>query len=82
MTKGKLFDPANHDMDRNSFVEFLQRGVKFFNIRDEVNASLVEESEWGKFFKFEIKKKPGRLTKRYVIQKLHCGKAAAKWMTK
>ena len=82
MTKGKLFDPDNHDMDRNTFVEFIQKGIKFFNIRGEVDASVVRDSEWDIFFKFELEKKPGRLTKNYVIQKLQCGKAAAKWITR
>lgn len=84
MTKGKLFDPSNYDMHRNEFLEFLQRGIKYFNIRGAtaVDARTVKESEWGKFFEFELNEKPGRLKKRYVILKLHCGKAAAKWLTR
>ena len=82
MTKGRLFDPANHDMDRNEFLKFIQRGIKYFNIRAEVSLDEVKESEWEKFFDFEIKKKPGRISKKYVILKLHCGKAAAKWLSK
>ena len=82
MTKGDLFNPDTYDMDRNSFVEFIQKGIKFFNIRAEVDSSIVKDSEWAKFFSFELEKKPGRLTKNYVIMKLQCGKAAAKWHTK
>jgi hypothetical protein len=82
MTRGHLFDPKTNDMDRNSFIEFIQQGIKFFNIRAEADASLVKDSEWAKFFKFEIKKKPGRLTKNYVIKKLQCGKAACKWLSR
>ena len=79
ITKGKLFDPSANEMDRNEFVKFLQKGIKFFNIRSEINLDILKESDWAKFFKFEIHKRPGRINKRYVIQKLHCGKAAAKW---
>lgn len=82
LTKGDLFDPTNHDMDRNEFVEFLQRGIKFFNIRNPVEVEDVKNSEWGKFFDFEIKKRPGRINKKYVVLKLHCGKASAKWHTR
>jgi hypothetical protein len=82
LTKGSLFDPAEHDMDRNSMVEFLQRGIKYFNVRNPVTLDDVRGSEWEKFFKFELNKKPGRINKRYVILKLHCGKAAAKWLTR
>jgi hypothetical protein len=82
LTKGDLFDPAKHDMDRNEFVEFLQRGVKYFNIRNPVEVEDVKNSEWGKFFDFELKKRPGRINKKYVVLKLHCGKASAKWHTR
>jgi len=82
LTKGSLFDPNEHDMDRNSMVEFLQRGIKYFNVRNPVTLDDVRSSEWEKFFKFELNKKPGRINKRYVILKLHCGKAAAKWLTR
>ena len=82
MTKGNLFDPENYEMNRNEFLEFLQRGIKYFNVRNPVEISDVRDSEWAKFFKFELKDKPGRLKKRYVIIKLHCGKAACKWITR
>lgn len=82
MTKGNLFDPAANEMDRNSFVEFLQKGIKFFNIRGEVTPDIVKDSEWAKFFDFELKKKPGRITKKYAVLKLHCGKASAKWLSR
>ena len=82
MTKGSLFDPAKHDMDRNAMVEFLQRGIKYFNVRNPVTLDDVRESEWKNFFDFELAKKPGRINKKYVVLKLHCGKAAAKWLTR
>ena len=82
MTKGHLFDPAENGMDRNEFVEFIQRGIKYFNVRNPVEVEDVKESEWAKFFDFEIKKRPGRIDKKYVVIKLHCGKAAAKWLSK
>lgn len=82
MTKGNLFDPSTNEMDRNAFVDFLQKGIKFFNIRGEVTPDIVKDSEWAKFFDFELKKKPGRITKRYCVLKLHCGKASAKWLSR
>jgi len=82
MTKGHLFDPENHDMTRNEMVEFIQKGIKYFNIRNPVEVDTVKESEWAKFFDFELKKTPGRINKKYVILKLQCGKAAAKWLSK
>ena len=82
LTKGHLFDPEEHGMDRNKMVEFLQKGIKYFNIRSEVDKETLEDSEWVKFFDFELKKKPGRINKKYVILKLHCGKASAKWLTR
>ena len=82
LTKGDLFDPAKNDMDRNEMVEFIQRGIKYFNIRNPVEVEDVKESEWSKFFKYELDNKPGRINKKYVIQKLQCGKAAAKWHTR
>lgn len=82
MTNGHLFDPAHHDMDRNSMVELLQRGIKYFNVRNPVEPKDVKESEWAKFFKFELNKKPGKISKKYVVLKLHCGKAAAKWLSR
>lgn len=82
LTKGNLFDPENYDMDRNTFLEFLQKGIKYFNVRNPVDLNDVKESEWAKFFEYEIKEKPGRLKKKYVVIKLHCGKAAAKWLTR
>ena len=82
MTKGKLFDPASNDMDRNEMVKFLQKGIKYFNIRADVGVEEVKESEWAKYFDFEVKNKPGRINKKYVVLKLHCGKAACKWLSK
>ena len=82
MTKGNLFDPTANEMDRNAFVEFLQKGIKFFNIRGEVTPDIIKDSEWAKFFDFELKKKPGRITKKYAVLKLHCGKASAKWLSR
>lgn len=82
MTKGRLFDPAAHDKTRNEMVKFLQEGIKFFNIRNPVEVDTVKESEWAKFFDFEIRKRPGRINKKYVVLKLHCGKASAKWLSK
>lgn len=82
MTKGNLFDPKVYDMDRNSFVEFIQKGIKYFNVRNPVEVDDVKNSEWAKFFKYELDKKPGRINKKYVVLKLHCGKAAAKWLTR
>ena len=82
MTKGHLFDPEENGMDRNEFVEFLQKGVKYFNIRNPVEVDDVKDSDWAKFFDFEIKKRPGRINKKYVVAKLHCGKAAAKWLSR
>ena len=82
LTKGHLFTPSHYDMNRNEMVEFLQKGIKYFNVRNPVTPDDVKSSEWSKFFRFELEKKPGRLTKRYVVFKLHCGKAAAKWLTR
>lgn len=82
LTKGKLFDPANYDMNRNEMVEFLQRGIKYFNVRNPVTLDDVRGSEWEKFFEWELANKPGRLDKKYTVMKLHCGKAAAKWLTR
>jgi hypothetical protein len=79
MTKGDLFDPAKNDMEKKEFLSFLQRGVKYFNIRGEVDINDVKDSEWAKFFKFELAKKPGRINKKYCVLKMHCGKASAKW---
>jgi hypothetical protein len=82
MTKGHLFDPKEHDMDRDEFVKFIQRGIKYFNVRNPVEIEDVKNSEWAKFFDFELKKRPGRLKKKYVVLKMHCGKAAAKWLSR
>jgi hypothetical protein len=82
LTKGDLFDPAKNGMDRNEMVEFIQRGIKYFNIRNPVEIEDVKESEWSKFFKYELDNKPGRLNKKYVILKLQCGKAQCKWHTR
>ena len=82
LTKGHLFTPKHYDMTRNEMVEFLQKGIKYFNVRNPVTVDDVKSSEWSKFFSFELEKKPGRITKRYCILKLHCGKAAAKWLTR
>jgi hypothetical protein len=82
MTKGDLFNPSKNDMDRKEMIEFLQRGIKYFNIRNPVEVEDVKESEWAKFFKFELDNKPGRINKKYVILKLQCGKAQAKWHTR
>lgn len=82
LTKGDLFDPGKNGMERNEMVEFIQRGIKYFNIRNPVEIEDVKESEWSKFFKYELDNKPGRLNKKYVILKLQCGKAAAKWHTR
>jgi hypothetical protein len=82
MTKGHLFDPGEYDMDRDEFTKFLQRGIKFFNVRNPVTVEDVEGSEWAKFFDFELKKRPGRINKKYVVLKMHCGKAAAKWLAR
>ena len=80
-TKGKVFDPKSNDMEDKEFFEFIQRGIKFFNIRNPVEVEDVKQSEWKKFFNFELKNKPGRLNKKYVVLKMHCGKAAAKWLS-
>lgn len=82
LTKGNLFSPKKNGMDRNSFVEHIQKGIKYFNIRNPVTVDDVKDSDWRKFFKFEIEKKPGRINKKYVILKLHAGKAAAKWLSR
>ena len=82
LTKGDLFDPANNDMDRKEMIEFIQRGIKYFNIRNPVEVEDVKESEWAKFFKYELDNRPGRINKKYVIMKLQCGKAQAKWHTR
>lgn len=82
MTKGRLFDPRENDMTRDEMTKFIQRGIKFFNVRNPVEIDTVKNSEWAKFFDFELKKRPGRINKKYVILKLHCGKAAAKWLAK
>jgi hypothetical protein len=79
ITKGDLFDPGKNDMEKNEMVEFIQRGIKYFNIRNPVEVEDVKESEWSKFFKYELDNRPGRINKKYVIQKLQCGKAQAKW---
>ena len=82
MTKGDLFDPKHSDMHRNEFIKFIQRGIKYFNVRNPVEVIDVKNSEWSKFFAYELAHKPGRLKKRYVVIKLHCGKAACKWLTR
>ena len=82
MTKGNLFDPATNSMDRNEMVKFIQNGIKYFNVRNPVDAKDVRESEWKKFFAYELEHKPGRINKKYVILKLHAGKSAAKWLSK
>lgn len=82
MTKGKLFDSSKNDMETSEMIQFIQRGIKYFNVRNPVEQKDVRESEWSKFFRFELKHKPGRLTKKYVILKLHCGKASCKWLSK
>jgi hypothetical protein len=79
LTKGSLFDPKKNDMEKDEFVEFIQRGIKYFNVRNPVEVEDVKESEWKKFFKYELDNRPGRINKKYVILKLHCGKASAKW---
>lgn len=80
-TKGKMFDSKSNDMEDKEFLEFIQRGIKFFNIRNPVEIEDVKQSEWKKFFNFELKNKPGRLNKKYVILKLHCGKAQSKYLS-
>ena len=84
MTKGHLFDPKEHGHsdDPNEFFQFIQKGIKYFNVRNPIELDDVKESEWAKFFDFEIKKRPGRINKTYVVLKMHCGKAAAKWLAK
>ena len=82
LTKGRLFDPRLHDMHKNEMTNFIQKGIKYFNIRGNVDVDTVKESQWAKFFKFEIAKKPGRINKKYVILKLHAGKASAKYWAK
>lgn len=82
LTKGNLFSPDNNDLDKNSMVEFLQRGIKYFNVRNPVEIDDIKNSEWAKFFDYELKKKPGRLTKKYVVLKMHCGKAQCKYLSK
>lgn len=82
MTKGKFFDAQANGMDLKEMTDFLQRGIKFFNIRGEVDVEIVKDSEWAKFFDFELKKKPGRINKKYAVLKLHVGKAACKWLAR
>lgn len=82
VTKGKLFAPDSHDKHKNEMIELIQRGIKYFNVRNPVEKEDVEESEWAKFFDFELKKKPGRINKKYVVLKLHCGKAQCKYLSR
>lgn len=79
LTKGNLFNPEDKKMDLNEFIKFLQRGIKYFNVRNPVELEDVKNSEWSQYFDYEIKHRPGRITKKYVVLKMHCGKASAKW---
>jgi hypothetical protein len=79
--KGDSFNPYVHDMEPKEFLKFLQRGIKYFNIRQDITHKDVADSEWKQFFKHELKHNEP-LNKRIVIVKLHCGKANAKWHMK
>jgi hypothetical protein len=73
-----IFDPKRFDMGDDEFLEYIQRGIKHFNILGEVTRKEVTESEWKQLFRYELKHdKP--INKRYVILKLQCGKRNAKW---
>ena len=79
--RNTLFDHERHDMDPKEFLDFIQRGIKHFYILDPVTRDDVSNSEWKDFFKWELKhNKP--INKRYVVIKLHCGKANARWNIK
>lgn len=76
--RNDIFDPKRFDMEDKDFLDWVQRGIKHFNILGEVTRKEVFESEWKDLFKFELKNnKP--INKRYVILKLQCGKRNAKW---
>lgn len=76
--RNEVFDPEHHDMEPKKFLDWVQRGIKHFNILGEVTRDEVFNSEWRSLFKYELKhKKP--INKRYVILKLQCGRRNAKW---
>lgn len=76
--RNEVFDPEHHDMEPKEFLDWVQRGIKHFNILGKVTRDEVFNSEWRPLFKYELKhKKP--INKRYVILKLQCGRRNAKW---
>jgi hypothetical protein len=76
--RNEVFDPENHEMKPKEFLDWVQRGIKHFNILGEVSRKEIAESEWKPLFSYELKhNKP--INKRYAILKLQCGKRNAKW---
>lgn len=76
--RNDIFDPSRFDMEDKEFLDWIQRGIKHFNILGEVTRKEVFESEWKDLFKYELKHNEP-INKRYVILKLQCGKRNAKW---
>lgn len=76
--RNDIFDPSRFDMEGKDFLDWIQRGIKHFNILGEVTRKEVSESEWKPLFKYELKHNEP-INKRYVILKLQCGRRNAKW---
>lgn len=74
--RGRMFDPKRFNMKPREFIAFVQRGIKYFYIRAEVNRKDVFESEWRPLFKYELKNN-STINKKNVILKLQCGKRNA-----
>ena len=76
--RNEVFDPEHHEMKPKEFLDWVQRGIKHFNILGEVTRKEVFDSEWKSLFRYELKHHR-MINKRYVILKLQCGKRNAKW---
>ena len=75
-TQDHTFDAKKHDMEINEFLDWIQTGIKHFNILGVVTRKEIAESEWKSFFRYELKhNKP--INKRYAVLKLQCGKRNA-----
>ena len=76
--RNDIFDPKKFGMKSKDFLDWVQRGIKHFNILGEVTRNEVSDSEWKQLFNFELKhNKP--INKKICILKMQCIKRNVKW---
>ena len=76
--RGDEFNPWKHDMTGKQMLDSISRGIKHFTILGEVTKKDVEESEWRTLFPYALQHSE-LIDKEYVVLKLQCGKANAKY---